>query len=296
MKTIVVASGKGGTGKTTLSALFAHMAAQHMTVAVVDADVEGSNLPLALHAEQRQCKSFEGGSRAWINPSRCIGCGLCESVCRFGAISEAINSHRVLDRWACEGCGYCAQVCVTGAIEMQPMRAGTACLGSCETGAIAYGQLGPGEDLSGRLVTEVRRLGKATADGVAELLFVDGPPGIGCPVIAAVTNADLLVAVAEPTVSGEHDLSRLIELAKRLGIPVVVALNKADLSEDGAKRISTLAEQRDVPLIARVPFDPALGGVLERLTRDSAKDVLGFGGEGIRAVRRAWEEVQRRLS
>lgn len=173
--------------------------------------------------------------------------------------------------------------------------AGAASLGSCATGAIAYGQLGPGEDLSGRLVTEVRGLGKQVSEGHAELLLVDGPPGIGCPVIAAVTNTDLLIGVAEPTLSGEHDLTRLADLARRLRVPMVVVLNKADLSESGAARIRTLAESRELPLLAEIPFDPALGRALERLTRESAESVLDFQSEGIEACKRAWGLVEQRL-
>ncbi|NTW29179.1 MAG: P-loop NTPase [Coriobacteriia bacterium] len=296
MKTIVVASGKGGTGKTTLAALFAHLAARKRVVAVADADVEASNLPLALHAHEIMREPFVGGARAEIDSSLCRSCGLCDSVCRFGAISEGANALRVVDPWACEGCGYCARVCVAEAVRMCSSSAGIACLGESAAGPIAYGQLGPGEDLSGKLVTEVRRLGKEIAEREsAQLLIVDGPPGVGCPVIAAITNTDLLVAVAEPTISGEHDLSRLVDLASRLGVPVVVVLNKADLSTSGADRIRALAEKHELPLLAEIPFDAALGRALERMAFEPAVAIPAANGEGMRAIEIAWGALESHL-
>ncbi|MEN6429451.1 MAG: ATP-binding protein [Coriobacteriales bacterium] len=297
MRTVAVASGKGGTGKTTLTALFAHLASRHMTVAVADGDVEASNLPLALHAETEECFAFTGGETAAIDPAACIGCGLCARVCRFDAIAFdlAAGAFRV-DPFACEGCRRCAYHCPSKAVTMLPSTAGEACVGRSSIGPIAFGQLGPGEDLSGRLVTEVRRLGADAADhSAADVLLIDGPPGIGCPLTAAVASTDLVVAVAEPTVSGAHDLERLIEAATRLGLPVRVVLNKADLSDQGAERVRTLCSQRDVPLVAEIPFDPALAGVLSGL---AAGDDERFRGDspGMRVAAVAWSSVAAELA
>jgi MinD superfamily P-loop ATPase len=155
---------------------------------------------------------------------------------------------------------------------MQPSTAGEACRGSSAVGPIAFGQLGPGEDLSGRLVTEVRRLAdEAATESDADVLVIDGPPGVGCPLISAITSTDLLVAVAEPSVSGVHDLGRLADLADQVRVPVVVILNKADLSEDGASGIRALCESRELRLIAEVPFDKAGADYLATLADHEAE-------------------------
>jgi MinD superfamily P-loop ATPase len=295
MKSIVVASGKGGTGKTTLSAVFAHLAAERFAVAVADADVEASNLPLALRATTTSCTAFPGGSKAVIDPCACDACGLCAQVCRFGAISEGEPDAFVVDPFACEGCGRCATVCLHGAVAMEPSTAGQACLGESALGPIAFGQLGPGEDLSGKLVTEVRRLGSQAAERHhADVLFIDGPPGIGCPLIAAVASTDMVIAVAEPTVSGAHDLGRLADIAARLKLPVRVVLNKADLSAEGASKLRELCESRGLPLIAEVPFDTSLADTVTAFAAGSGGRATG-SSLGMQAVLGAWQAIESEL-
>lgn len=293
MRTVVVASGKGGTGKTTLTALFAHLASLEQDIVVVDADVEASNLPIALGSEEVSCVDFPGGSKARVRAEACIACGACQVVCRFDAVSrfEPTGAWKV-DPWKCEGCGRCVTVCRQAAIEMVPITAGRACLGASRAGSIAFGRLGPGEDLSGKLVTEVRGLGAtAASSSEAETVFIDGPPGVGCPVIAAITNTDLLVVVAEPTVSGSHDLARLAELAAQFKLPVRVVLNKADLSEDGARGVHATCARLGLEVIAEIPFDPDLANVLERL---ATGEELNHGrSEGLLAVTAAWRTVAR---
>ncbi len=295
MKSIVVASGKGGTGKTTVSALFARLASERTKVVVVDADVEASNLPLALRATDATCAAFAGGARAAIDAARCTGCRMCMQVCRFQAISPGTECVCVVDRFACEGCGSCATWCPNGAVRMAPSTAGEACLGSGATGPIAYGRLEPGEDLSGRLVTEVRRLGAEEAERQgADMLLIDGPPGIGCPLIAAVASTDLVVAVAEPSVSGAHDLGRLAGVATRLGLPMRVMLNKADLSSVGASQVRDLCASRGLPLLVEVPFDTAIADVNSAGAAE-APALAAEAGPGVRAVRSAWQALEREL-
>jgi MinD superfamily P-loop ATPase len=200
MRTIVIASGKGGTGKTTLTALLAHRAAQEGTVVVADADVDAANLPIALRAETVSCEDFAGGSTAVVNPALCIGCAMCARACRFDAIlwsdvTSMIQSYSV-DPLMCEGCGLCVHLCPSDAIELVPNIAGVSCVGQATTGSISYGELKPAQDLSGKLVTKVRELADGLAkENEADWILVDGPPGIGCPVIASVTGADVLIAV-----------------------------------------------------------------------------------------------------
>ncbi len=287
MRTIVVASGKGGSGKTTLTALFARLAAENARVTVVDADVEASNLPIAMSAEARHCEAFPGRGRAFIDPLVCSGCAACQHVCRFGALSFDMETGTfVVDPWACERCGYCAQVCPMGAVRMLDTVVGEACVGACSVGPIAFGRLEPGEDLSGRLVSEVRRLGSAeAADHDAALVLVDGPPGIGCPVVASVADTDMLVAVAEPTVSGEHDLDRIVALARRFDLPVRVVLNKSDLSAVGAQRIREYCRTHGLSMIAEVPFDPTIS---DWPPHEGPHGV----GSAILEVARAWKRIE----
>lgn len=291
MKTVVVASGKGGTGKTTLSAVFARTASEWLAVVVADGDVEASNLPLALHTTDVSCTPFAGGSRAVIDRDACTGCNRCAHVCRFGAISPETSGKYVIDPFACEGCRRCVSSCPARAIAMVPATAGEACSGVSTVGPIAFGQLGPGEDLSGRLVTEVRRLASEAAEQhAADLVVIDGPPGVGCPLISAVASTDMLIAVAEPTVSGEHDLGRLVDLAEQLGVPVHVILNKADLSAEGASKVRELCAARGLPLLGEVPFDTALAD----LSTVFEADVAG-GSPGLREVVSAWRAVESEL-
>jgi MinD superfamily P-loop ATPase len=295
VKSVVMASGKGGTGKTTLTAVFAHLAARRLNVAVADADVEASNLPLALHVADVACIDFPGIAKARIAVEECSVCGLCAQVCRFDAIVASPSGAHQVDPFACEGCGRCAIACPEDAVVMVPSSAGEACEGRSSVGPIAFGQLGPGEDLSGRLVTEVRRLGLEGAEHAqADVLLIDGPPGTGCPLIAAVASTDLVVAVAEPTVSGAHDLDRLADVASRLDLPVHVVLNKADLSAEGAERVRDLCASKGLPLIVEVPFDPVLANTLEVLATGPGA-TSSRGSDGWSAATEAWRIVEREL-
>jgi MinD superfamily P-loop ATPase len=295
MRTVVVASGKGGTGKTTMTAVFAHLAAAHHRVVVADADVEAANLPLALRVRDASCETFSGISKATIDVDTCTACGLCAEACRFGAVLTDPSGKCRVDPFSCEGCRACMRVCPAGAIEMTPSIAGEACRGESAVGPIAFGQLGPGEDLSGKLVTEVRRLASQAAEHAeADLLLIDGPPGVGCPLIAAISSTDLLIAIAEPTVSGAHDLERLAELAQRLRIPARVVLNKADLSDQGAAQIRRLCAALDLPLIAEVPFDATLAGLLEKLAQATGSDAVDQE-PALRGLADMWRSIERDL-
>ncbi len=260
MRRVAFASGKGGTGKTTLTALVAREMAAVGPLVLADCDVEAANLPIALAAREIECEPFAGASSAVVDADACRGCGACVPVCRFDAIAPADAFPRVrafeIDRWACEGCAACVPVCPYGAITMRPSQAGEVCHARTAVGSMTFGRLAPGEDLSGKLVTEVRGRADALADrDGAGLMLIDGPPGVGCPAIAAITNTDLLITVTEPTLSGEHDLLRLLTLARHLRVPVGVVLNKADLSDTGAERMRARVQDEGLELIAEVPYD-----------------------------------------
>lgn len=309
---VVFASGKGGTGKTTLTALMAILAASELPVIFADCDVEAANLPLALGAVDASCAPFAGSPAAVLDLELCRSCGQCQSVCRFNAIEWLPGkAEYAIDPLLCEGCGRCATVCPFGAIAMVPGTAGDVITARSPIGPLVYGSLRPGEDLSGKLVTEVRaKADLLAAGGDAALMLIDGPPGTGCPAIASITNTDLLVAVTEPTLSGEHDLARLTALARRLDVPVAIVLNKADLSESGAARIRALAAAESLPLIAEVPFDPALAALAQRAALgtlfsgdhrpgDTPVAPVGPGMPaelpGLKAVQTAWGEIRSRI-
>lgn len=289
MKTVVIASGKGGTGKTTLTAIFARLAAEDTSIAVVDADVEASNLPIAMGVEAQRCEAFPGQGKVFIDPLVCCGCSACEHVCRFGALSFDMETGGfVIDPWACERCGFCAHVRSWDAVRKVENVSGEACVGTSPVGPIAFGRLEPGEDLSGRLVSEVRRLGLAEAVvAEATLVLVDGPPGIGCPVVASIADTDMLVAVAEPTVSGAHDLERIVELGRCFDLPVRVVLNKSDVSAAGAELIREFCRVQELPIVAEIPFDPAIA-----LLASPETDWSAVAGPAVVEATRAWRRIK----
>ncbi len=300
MRTVVFASGKGGTGKTTIAALAAIHRAHGTRVVLVDADVEAPNLSIALGARETGRVPFEGGPVAVIDAARCRGCGACARRCRFDALVPPAGygpRAYTVDAWSCEGCGACVPACPYDAITMVRKRAGWIVEAEASTGALVAGELAPGEDLSGKLVTEVRSRAAALAAAQgADALLIDGPPGVGCPVIASVTNTDLLVVVSEPTVSGAHDLERLLTLAARLDVPVGVVANKADLSPEGLRHLGGVADRHHAAWLGEVPFDPVLARLMAGLVGVASGHPEPLpSSDGVRAalavIDRAFEHV-----
>lgn len=292
MRTLVVASGKGGTGKTTMAAVLIRLAARTHRMAVADCDVEASNLPLALRVDVVSSTPFAGRPRTVIDQALCEGCGDCLARCRFGALTLSPEGLATIDPWLCESCGACAQACEVDAIGFVPQQAGEILVADGPIGPMVFGRLQPGEDLSGKLVTSVREgiSDIANARG-ADLIIVDGPPGVGCPAIASITGAEGVLAITEPTLSGEHDLRRLVALAHQMRVPVKVVLNKADLSVSGAERIRAACRDLEIELVGEVAFDPELPSALEAVAQGdhppSGLDAL----ESVRAVSAIWERL-----
>lgn len=247
-KSIVVISGKGGTGKTSLTAAFALLTKR---VVVADCDVDAADLHLLLGPAVEREERFVSGERAAIDPDRCTACGACREACAFGAIDERF----AVDPIACEGCGVCRIVCPADAVTMHPAECGRWFQSRTRVGPMLHARLDPGRENSGRLVSLVR--GEATRvaeESNAALILTDGPPGIGCPVIAAITGNDLVLVVTEPTPAGCHDLERVAELAAHFGIAAGVILNKADISEEWADSVERLCAERGMPLFGRLPY------------------------------------------
>ncbi|MBN2006071.1 MAG: ATP-binding protein [Anaerolineae bacterium] len=269
MKQLVILSGKGGTGKTTVAAALAHLAAQDCRIVLADADVDAANLGLLLAPVTQETHDFIGGTIAVIDPARCTGCGRCAEVCRFEAVhsENATPSETTcfVDPIACEGCAACVYECPANAIAMQPQRAGQWFVAGTPHGPLYHAHLFAGQENSGKLVTLVRRMAQLRAhDEHADLLLIDGPPGIGCPVIAALSGADMALIVAEPTVAGAHDLKRVLSLAAHFRVPTTALINKSDLSPAQSEEIITACAARNVPIVGRLPYDPEVMGSLVR--------------------------------
>ncbi len=296
MKELVVISGKGGTGKTSLVACFAALAAPAV---LADCDVDASDLHLVLDPQVRRCEDFSGGKRARIVAEECIGCGKCAELCRFGAVSFADAAGGAGDRTcsidplACEGCGVCAWFCPTKAIEFGPVINGQWFVSSTRHGPMVHARLGVAEENSGKLVSTVRRAASMIAEEEAlELIIVDGSPGIGCPVIASITGADLLLIVTEPTLSGMHDLQRVAELAHHFSLPALVCINKWDLNPQVTTEIERFAAEEKLGLAGRVRYDRS---VTEAQIRKLSV-VEGQSGPCADDVRLVWDRVRAALT
>ena len=250
IREIVIVSGKGGTGKTSLAAAFAALAKNGI---LCDADVDAADLHLLMQPEVKERTDFMGGSKAVINPDLCTGCGTCRTLCRFDAISDRYE----VDPTRCEGCGVCVDFCPEQAIDFPVQRCGEWYISATRFGPMVHARLGIAEENSGRLVSLVRKETRQLAEERGlELILTDGPPGIGCPVIAAIGGATALVIVVEPTVSGIHDMERVVDLAAHFRVPGMVIVNKFDLNVGMTEAIEQLAEKRNILVLGRVPFDP----------------------------------------
>ncbi|NSW87212.1 MAG: 4Fe-4S binding protein [Syntrophobacteraceae bacterium] len=285
MKELVVISGKGGTGKTSIVGAFAALTAGKV---LCDADVDAANLHLLMRPRIRERHDFRSGHKAVIDEQRCIQCGDCLERCRFDAISASFS----VDPLSCEGCGVCVHFCPTGAIDFPESLCGEWYSSNSRFGPLIHARLGIAEENSGKLVTLVRKQARSLAENLSvDLILTDGPPGTGCPVIASIGGASAVLIVSEPTVSGVHDLERVGNLAECFGVPVMVCVNKADLYWDAVKEIERLCQARGYPIVGRIPFDPAFTrSQVEGMTIIEYGDVPGKA-----ALEELWEKVRLQL-
>jgi len=255
MKQLVVLSGKGGTGKTTVAASLAHLASAEGSPILVDADVDAPNLELLLQPQVMQETPFYGGKVAKIDQARCIQCGDCYEACRFDAIMCGGGDYWV-DSVACEGCAACFYVCPSGAIEMRESLGGRWFRSHTRFGPFFHARLAAGAENSGKMVSTLRQQALLLAqERETDWIIVDGSPGVGCPVIAAVTGSDMALLVSEPTVSGVHDLERAMGICAHFRVPVAVCINKADINPAKAQEIALYCARQNVPVLARIPYD-----------------------------------------
>lgn len=284
MKQMAVVSGKGGTGKTSIVASLAALACGRAVYA--DCDVDAPDLHLILQPTIVQRREFFGIKRAFIDCSKCTQCGSCQEACRF----EAIRDFQV-NAALCEGCGVCSLLCPAKAVEMRESLAGYAYLSDTRFGPLVHAELFPGEEASGKLVAMVREMARnLAAMRKLDLILIDGSPGIGCPVIASLTGVDLALVVTEPTITGEHDLERILDVAKHFGITTAVCINKYDLYPAGSGRIEDICRERAVAIAGRLPYHSS---VVEAMVL--GRTVVQTGGPVADAIAVMWEVLEKEL-
>jgi len=300
MKQLVILSGKGGTGKTSLAAAFAHLAhagPYPLRAILADADVDAANLELVLQPHKLEEHAFFGGSVALIDESLCQACGICEQVCRFEAILQPGSNNGLaygVNPIACDGCAACVYQCPEGAIHMEVQLAGRWFRSDSRYGPLFHAELRPAQENSGKLVTLVRQQARLLGlDTGAELVIIDGPPGIGCPVISAASGADLALIVAESSAAGAHDMARVLETTLHFNLPSLVCINKADIYPQGSAQIEAYCHERGIEMIGQIPFDPS---VTEAMVRGEPVTVYRPQAPASQAIQRIWQATAARLS
>jgi len=282
MRELIVISGKGGTGKTSLAAAFASLSENRV---LCDADVDAADLHLLMAPDIKMRSDFQGGGVAVINKEKCNECGLCRDLCRFDAISE----HYEVDRIDCEGCGVCVDFCPEQAIDFPVKTCGEWFISETRFGPMIHARLGIAEENSGKLVTLVRQEAKKTAQtNNHQLIITDGPPGIGCPVIASIGGASAVLIVAEPSVSGMHDMERVAQLAAHFKVPGMVCVNKFDLNLDQTQAIEDLAKNMQMSVLGRIPFDPIF---IESMIQGQTIFEYNKESKTSFAVKQIWNEI-----
>lgn len=275
---LVVISGKGGTGKTSITASFAALAGNAI---LADCDVDAPDLHLVLGYRVRESDNFSAMPKAVIAHDKCTGCGLCINNCRFDAIRENFS----IDPLHCEGCGVCRFICPESAVTMIPYVSGRWYVSDSRHGTMVHACLGIAEGNSGKLVTLIRRKAAEIAGKTGnDLVIIDGTPGTGCPVIASITGTSLVLVVTEPTVSGIHDLERVCELTRHFHVRTAVCVNKADINEENTHRINEYCLARHLPFIGKIPYDRTV-----TLAQRAGTSTVEYGdGPAATAIREIW--------
>ena len=283
MKEITILSGKGGTGKTSVVASLASLAKSKV---MVDCDVDAADLYLLLKPTSQQKQEFWSGEKAVITEDKCTGCGLCREVCRF----EAISNEFKVDPVSCEGCRFCYNICPMDAITMQQSLSGHWFISETRYGPLVHARLGVAQENSGKLVAIVRQKAKQIAEeGGLDYIISDGPPGTGCPVISSLSGVSLAVIVTEPTLSGIHDLKRVISVCHHFAVPVIVCINKCDINQDNSRQIEDYCQSQGIEVVAQIPFDTSVTKALIK-----GIPVVEYSRNRVsREIERLWQSITR---
>jgi len=285
VKQLTVISGKGGTGKTSITAAFASLA---KNAVLADCDVDAADLHLILKPDIKKTMGFHGLNIADVDRDKCIDCKKCFESCRFNAIDEEIN----IIKGSCEGCGVCAYVCPIDAISMKERDSGFSYISDTRFGPMAHAMLKTAEEASGKLVTVVRNNAKTLAiEQKKDLIIIDGPPGIGCPVIASLTGVDMVLIVTEPTLSAIHDLERILDVAKHFDIPAIVCINKYDINKENSEKIEKYCKSINIEIVGKLPYDTM---VTEAMIHEQS--VIEFSdGDLADGIIKMWDKIKKRL-
>ena len=290
MKEITILSGKGGAGKTSVTAALASVA---KNTVFCDNDVDAADLHLIFTPEIIESHIFSSGSIARIHPEKCTNCGKCMELCRFDAIHLNATVLPEINPFQCEGCRLCERICPENAITTEEQTNNTWYVSTTRFGTLVYAKMGPGEENSGKLVTEVRRKAKELASETgAGYIINDGPPGIGCSAISSVTGSDMVLLVAEPTISGLHDAKRLVELVQSFSIPLAAIINKYDLNEEISQEVENYFAENQIPLVGKLPFTPEM---VESMVAE--KTIMEYAPESTlsKEIRYIWKNICERL-
>jgi len=286
MKELIIISGKGGTGKTSLAAAFASLAGDKV---LCDADVDAADLHLIMDPEVKKQSDFRSGFTADIDKENCTECGLCQDLCRWSAINDKFEVNPI----ECEGCGVCVYFCPEKAINFPENTCGQWFISDTRFGPMVHARLGIAEENSGKLVTLVRQEARKLAEKKdLDLILTDGPPGVGCPVIASIGGASAVLIVAEPTVSGKHDMERVVQLAEHFKVPTILCVNKFDLNLDLTRNIESFANEKGLTCLGRIPFDPVF---VEAMVQAQTIFEYNSGSEAGHAIQGIWNYLSYKL-
>lgn len=288
MKEIVIISGKGGTGKTSITASFAYLGGKDIVVA--DCDVDAADMHLLMKPDYSKSEDFYSGEIAKIDQEKCIKCGKCADVCRFDAI-PVINNQYVVKPLNCEGCGYCARVCPVNAINMLPQKAGQWFISNTKAdNVLVHAKLGIGDDNSGKLVAKVKKEAKQIAENTNKnITVVDGSPGIGCPVISSISGADFVVLVTEPSISGLHDLKRVYKLVEKFKIKAGCIINKANINTEVSEKIKNFLKEENIVYISSLPYDETFTKAMT-----NGQTIVEYGESDLKKlIVESWEKVKK---
>lgn len=287
MKEVLIVSGKGGTGKTSIVGSFAHMAENKI---MVDCDVDASDLHLLLAPRPREEHDFRTGVKAQVKTDKCKACGLCAELCQFEAVS--MQETASISSLSCEGCAICFHYCPEQAISLDENHCGSWYISDTDYGPLVHAELFAGEENSGKLVSHIKNQARQLAEStMTELILIDGAPGIGCPVIASLSNVDMTLIITEPSQSGQHDLERILDLTDHFKLPAMVCINKWDLHPELSEEIEMTCHNRDVEILGKIPFDPMVVACQAQGVPVTNSDI-SLAAYSIKSL---WNSLQKRL-